>query len=360
MAIVLSIVLFTAVAGILNGLSRDRNNIIRPDSYKKFFCVFVTLIWILLSGLRHYSVGADTYAYGNSFYAAINSSWETLWETFVDRFFKDAFTKDPGYELLEKAFSYISTNYQHFLIFIALVFFIPMGIWIYRNSRMPYVSFLLFSCLFYSFFAVTGHRQTIATALVVFVGGKFIRERKLIKFLLITALAATIHASCLCYLLVYWIYPIKNYKATNYFWLSIIGIILIVTVADPLWEWVATRLHYTNFLDNDIGGTGTYCLLFMLVYFLAIWRMPVIVRDRPDAYAIYNILFVGALMIAMAFVNQSFMRVQQYFTLHLMLILPEMVLSFRFKDRALVGVAGCSILFFFFIRNIPYYKFFWQ
>lgn len=60
-----------------------------------------------------------------------------------------------------KFFQIFSTDYQLFLVFIAIVFFVPMGILIYKYSEAPYLSYVLFSSLFYSFFAITGHRQTI-------------------------------------------------------------------------------------------------------------------------------------------------------------------------------------------------------
>lgn len=108
--------------------------------------------------------------------------------------------KDPGYAAVVKAFQTFSTNYQAYLVFIALLFMIPMAIWIYRNSSMPCLSFIIFSTLFYSFYAVTGIRQTIATSLVVFIGYEFIKKKKPIPFLLLMFIAFFIHKSCICFL----------------------------------------------------------------------------------------------------------------------------------------------------------------
>ena len=62
------------------------------------------------------------------------------------------------------------------------------------------ISWVVYSTLFYSFFAITGHRQTIATGIVVWGGLECIRKRKLIPFLLLTFVAYTIHASAICVL----------------------------------------------------------------------------------------------------------------------------------------------------------------
>lgn len=363
MIIIMSVVLLTATALILN----EKTGIERVEAYpsiqnesNKLFCIIATTVWTVLSAFRHVSVGTDTYAYKLSFDAMKYRSWTVLWEQFWNKYVHDEFVKDPGYNLFTKAVHLVTDSYQVFLVIIALIFFIAMGIWIYKNSRIPYVSFLLFSTLFYSFYAVTGHRQTIATAMVVFAGDKYIRERKLLKFLLILLLASTIHASCVCYLLAYIIYPIRNYGQQLYLLLTVAGVLAAVTILVPVWEMLAVEMNYESYLTNDIGGTGTFSALFLLVMLIAIWRFPVIIRNNPDAYGMFNILWVGSMTVGLAFINQSFMRVQQYYNLYLMVLLPEIILSFKGRNRFLVGVGGCGLLFLLLVRNMPYYKFFWQ
>ena len=75
-----------------------------------------------------------------------------------------------------------SKDYQVFLVFIAVVFMGLMARWIYKNSSMPEISFVIFSTIFYAFFAVTGHRQTLATALIFFLGYEFAKEKKWFRF----------------------------------------------------------------------------------------------------------------------------------------------------------------------------------
>ena len=44
---------------------------------KKLYCVIVTIQWTLISGLRHWSVGADTQAYYRSFENVKTMSWQS-------------------------------------------------------------------------------------------------------------------------------------------------------------------------------------------------------------------------------------------------------------------------------------------
>ena len=59
--------------------------------------------------------------------------------------------------------------------------------------------------LFYAFYSVTGHRQTLATALIVFVGYKYIKEKKLLKFLVIAFIVFMLHKSSLVFIPYYFI-----------------------------------------------------------------------------------------------------------------------------------------------------------
>ena len=166
---------------------------------KKAFCAIACVQWVILSGLRGMTVGADTIGYRRSFYRIGLTSWHKIFAN-VSAYIGGAEIKDPGYALFVKIFQVFSTNYQVYLVFIALLFMIPMAIWIYRNSSMPCLSFIIFSTLFYSFYAVTGIRQTIATSLVVFIGYEFIKKKKPIPFLILVFLSFFIHKSCVCFL----------------------------------------------------------------------------------------------------------------------------------------------------------------
>ena len=165
------------------------------DQKKKAFCAIACIQWVLVSGFRSAYVGADTMNYRRLFYLVENTSWNKIFNNILF-YIRGGEIKDPGYVLFVKLFQVFSTNYQVYLIFIALVFMVPMAIWIYKNSSMPCLSFVIFSTLFYSFYAVTGIRQTVATAFVVFIGYEFIKKKKPIPFLIIMLLSFFIHFCC--------------------------------------------------------------------------------------------------------------------------------------------------------------------
>ncbi len=197
---------------ISNDISSDSDALNQIRS--KRTCIMGAINWVLLSGLRATSIGADTEGYGISFMNADRTSWIVLWARFFAKYFHgaDIGYKDIGYYVIEKVVRSVTADYHVWLLIIAIVFTVPMAYFIYKYSSNACMSWIVYSTLFYSFFAITGHRQTIASAIILWGGLECIRRRKLIPFLLLTAVAYTIHASAICVLPFYWLSRIKVTK----------------------------------------------------------------------------------------------------------------------------------------------------
>lgn len=331
----------------------------KSDTNTKVYCGLVALQWILISGLRHVSVGADTYNYQKWFSLAHNTSWSTAFSDLSNYLFKGADIRDPGYNLLQKVFQIFCNNYQVYLIFIATVFTSFMAVWIYKNSKDPCFSFLLYSVLFYSFFAVTGCRQTIATALIVFLGYKYIKERKLIEFAIVSFIAFTIHKSAVVFIPYYFI---ANIPITPiYVFIAIIIVVVVAILGKSFYGPIAVLLGFEEEqMKYSKGGAETYaavlsiiCIVILLFYYFY--------KDRTEnATRIFNITLLTLMSSLLVFQNQGFMRIQQYYSLFLCVSFPEVIESFEKKSKIFVYIVTISFLIFYLIRNNPQYLFFWQ
>lgn len=329
------------------------------DTKKKIYCTIVAMQWILISGLRHVSVGADTYAYYYAFERVKNTPWKTILLQNWNYLFHGLGIKDPGYPLLEKIFQIFCGDYQVFLLLIAAVFTISMAVWIYKNSSMPCLSFIIYSVLFYAFYSVTGHRQTLATALIVFVGYKYIKEKKLLKFLVIAFIAFMLHKSSLVFIPFYFL---AHRRITKPYVVTISGIIaLIVLLGKQLYGPVALYMGFSEeHVDYAVGGAETYALILTLVSFVVLCMYPFIRKRREDANLLCNITFLTLMSSLLIFQHQGFMRVQQYYSLFIMITIPEVLLSLRKEERALAYVAVTVILIAYLIKCHPYYQFFFM
>ncbi len=326
---------------------------------KRIYCAIVAVQWILISGLRHISVGDDTITYSGAFERAQEMTWSEVFRLNWDYIFHGLDVKDPGYILLEKFFQIFSGNYRAFLFFIAILFTAALAMWVYKNSAMPCLSFVIYSTLFYSFYSITGHRQTIATAIIVLFGYQYVKERKLLKFLILSFIAFMIHKSAVVFIPYYFIANIELTPAYVGSFACVSAVIALL--GKQLYAPIAEILGFEEYLIvYDGGGAQTFVFLMLLVCAVSFALYPIIKKNRKDSKFIYNLLFLTALSTLLVLQNQSFMRIQQYYSLIIMVAIPELVRAMPKKFQPMFYVCGLMVIVAFLFRTNPYYQFFWQ
>ena len=327
---------------------------------KKIFCIIATIQWIIISGFRHISIGADTETYKFNFFDVImHGTWEDVIDNFANTINGASAWHDPGYTIFNKLVQVFITDYQGFLLLIAMVFTIPLGIWIYKNSTEPFISFLIYSCLFSSFFAITGHRQTIATALVVLIGYKFINEKKFFPFLFLTLIAMTIHKSAICFLNFYFIANIKITK--NYLIIMAAVVFFMFVLKNQLMVLLGVFMGYEIYIEQFNGaGAWNFTTILLSITIISIWRSKIMLKKKQQVTHYINALIVALAFTPLTFVDPNAMRVVQYFSLFLMLLVPEIIKSFQKQERIILYYLAVTILILLFAKNEPQYLFFWQ
>ncbi len=334
------------------------------EAKRKGYIIVVCLILILQSGLRHVAVGADTYAYYMTFEWVKKTEMNTLINYFLE-FYKSNLGKDPGYNILQKLFQYISGSYRMFLLFIAILFFTSFGHFVYKNTEtivQAIFSFVLYSALFYSFFSITGHRQTIATALVLF-GFELIKRRKLILFLTIIFTASTIHRSSLIFLPFYLIY---NFKLTSRMIpLVFVAFIISMSYRISISAYLKELAGYQNYGIYAGAGTYVFSAMLLLVALFVWWRMKTVLNSNPQTRSYFNAFFIALILTPLTWVNPSAMRAVQYFSIFMLVLLPHLfdsLPSLRYKLRRIFYIGAVIALVMLFIKGNygSEYRFFWQ
>ena len=359
---------------------------VRPTQGKrKLFCIIAAGHWILLSGLRHFSIGTDTVAYQYAFYDSKYREWSTLFKNFQNTFFNwnlfeegimnsgsDAASstfelllgenalavKDPGYAILAKAFYTIIPNYTMFLIFIAIVFTVPMAILIYRHSKEPLMSFLIYSCLFYSFFAITGHRQTLAMGIALMGYLAFAEKKKFVPFLLTVLLAYPLHKSVISFLPIYFLQYIKMDRK------KVVAILMIFPVVfllrGPLTTFLSSLSGYEGYDNTTGGGAYTFLLVYIVLMIATLWKGKETVEINPHANWALGAVAFAFLLTPLTFVNASLMRLVQYYSFFLILYIPDLIMAFDEREKQFVYMLALCVLIGLFAKNNPHYMFFWQ
>ncbi|MGE6415988.1 EpsG family protein [Planococcus kocurii] len=332
-----------------------------PNKWKKIvFCILVSLQWTIISGFRHISIGSDTYSYKAYFFdKTLNIPWHILLKDFINIIFYGDLGKDPGYILFEKFFQVFSDEYQLYLIFIASIFTFSLGVWIYKNSSEPFLSFLIYVCLFFSFFGITGHRQTIATALVVLIGYKFIKDKKFWPFFILVIIGSTLHKSALIFLVFYFM---ANKKITKkYLGIMSLLITLVFLFKNQIIIFVGTLSGYDSYIDQFEGaGTWIFTAALILVALVTFWKRKAMMSNNSQVTHYINAILIALLLVPLTFVDPSAMRVVQYFSLFLLLLIPEIIKTFSSWERTIIYYSVAVLLILLFAKNNPQYLFFWE
>jgi hypothetical protein len=342
--------------------NKGKNQFRIINKYRRIFIIVISVILILQSGLRHWSVGADTLNYYDAFKRVEWLSWKEIFISFK-QYYQFGIGKDPGYTFFEKIVQIFTNDYQHFLLLIAIIFFSAFGNFLYKNTTRitdAIVAFTIYLVLFYSFFSITGHRQTIATAAALF-SFELVKKRKLFKFLFLILLVSTIHKSVFIFLPVYFLPKIKNVK---FFYVAVLVLFpLIFSFRVPI------SLYFQSISGYDYGiyeqaGTPVFTLLMILIVVFAFIRYKQVIKINPDSKIFYLAIAIALFFTPLTWVNPSAMRIVQYFSIFMLVLIPEVVHSFILiskKDRNLIFFLLITVLIVIYIKSGGIeYKFFWQ
>ncbi len=339
---------------------------IRENRNRKNYIIFICIILILQSALRHVAVGADTYAYYLKFEEIKLTSWQEIWENFRSVYVLGE-GKDAGYPLIQKVFQFFSGEYRIFLFFVAVIFFSSLGYFIYTQTKYisdVFVAIAIYEVLFYSFFSITGLRQTLATAFT-FWGLHFIRQRKLWQYTLLIICAAFIHKSVLLFYPFYFIARLNRprqllaasfviFPVMFVFGRSVAGIMALLSAQD----------NYMGYALSDANPTGAVDFsIFLLGCGILGWIALRNAKQRDsDMPIIYNAISIAIIFTPLTWIDSSLMRIVQYFSIFILVFLPYVINNlFRDYQTRIVAIVVLMVLFISVIimRNVDY-AFMWE
>lgn len=278
---------------------------------KKYAVIFVVGFIIIIQGLRSLTVGVDVLQYNNKFNQFGNE--EIKWTGFDSEYL---------YKILNKIIYVMGLDFRVLLFIVSMSIFIPLGYISYKYSEKPMLSILLFVLLGFFAFSLSGLRQTIAIGLTL-ISYKYIREKKVVRFLILVFLAAGFHKSAYIFLIAYPLHNIKMLK--TYFLIIIPMVILIFIFRKPIYD----SLYY---LYDDYYvpvETNAYNFLLMLIsfYILSI----VLFWEKKDRYlfGLNNLLLMAVIIQVFATYSEVVMRFGYYFYIYLILLIPEQIKTIK-------------------------------
>lgn len=309
------------------------------DRIKKRICILICVQLILFTGLRAYTIGADTQVYLNAleYYEGLPKK-EILTASLVW-----PYDFEIGYFMLTKICAWLGLNKTAFLLIIAVLIYIPIVKLIFKYSGSPYLSLLCYFAVgFYSHSAGI-FRQMIAVS-ICWCSLEYIKQRKLWKFLLLILVAFIFHNTALIFLPAYFLWNIDLTEIPQ--------IILIATAVCLLFGKqimsLAVKLlpQYSGYMTHSTSG-GTYLMLAMYLMIYLVYVFISKYKPLDQAHAFFVNCIAAALLLQAASYSVSFFgRAIYYYSLATIILIPNLpFIGMRKKDRVVTLLAICVILF---------------
>lgn len=283
----------------------------------------------------------------------LSNLWIYMWEE-----------KSPAFVLCEWVFYQVLPFPQLWLIATSAFFFIAFAKFIYENSETPVYSYFMFFTIFGTF-QMTGVRQSCAMA-VFLIAYRYIKEKKLLKYLLMIGLAYLFHKSAIGLLPIYWFKNRKVRKTDA----AIIIVIMVVIYRNrlELFDYIKGFTSYNYFealqhgepINFSLMIYATTLLSFMLYCILDTkvrrarsrnnieFHMQMIERDLPY-YSLYtNSMYFASFFMPLVAVNGSVRRIVMYYALFMVIIVPKGISALFPEQRMQViikGVLGALLVY---------------
>lgn len=338
------------------------------DSKRKKYIILISFFLILFSGLRSWDVGlnSDTRHY-NFIFETVKA---TPWNDIIDNLVQFS-GKDPFYNLFQKSFQVLTGSYQLFLLLVAILIFSSFAGFIYKNTtqvRHAAIAFIFYIGYFYGFYSLTGIRQVLATAFLIW-SFEFIKSRKLIPFLLLNIIAALFHISALVFLPMYFIANIRRHKLLIS--LAVLGFPIVFYFKNQLAvffvSFFGVEERFGSYTEQyERGGSIVLTVLFVFLGLISLIYIKRVLNINPQAGRFYNMYALSLFFYPLQWVNPSAGRISMYFALSLLILIPfilDAISGKNVQSRQLVYIITVvlfiSLTLFTLGRGVPY-SFFWQ
>lgn len=321
---------------------------------QKLYLKLLMFFLFLTIALRHKTCFLDTYGYTLDYELLANVSFSSI---------KDNWVKDIFFWYVSKVISILSlNNYTIWFTFLAVCYVYPLYLLLSKYSNNIQISLLIFCCLGFALFSMTGLRQTLAMSCTMF-ALYFLLNSKYIYFLLLVLIGSLFHMTALVFIILLPLYklPINNKFMLFYIIIGIFAYILIAQYFPVIMKSeFDSRLEMYIQSESYINYSGFFqqILLFVVSYFYLEGR-----RNEPIIHTFLWMSFLGVFFQSMTNLLPEMFRVSMYFSISNIFLLSN---AFSSNKKAIIAkYSVITALIFYFITSknqgfLNEYYFFFQ
>lgn len=320
-----------------------------PWTAEKIGILFVAAALGLILILQSAESNNDLIQYNNSYdrlafrdFSYFRSNWHKM--------------KDPVYYFLGSCFSQLGFGFYTWKAVIAVFFILAVYRLILRYSANVSLSYIALITLGMYGFSFSGLRQTVAFAVIMF-AYPYLREKKLIRFLLLILLAGCFHSTAWICVLMYPIYHLTA-RVRNVLILLVLSVPVLLNARRLIWFYISlvgTEQIYGDRIAEDGGLSAAGLIIWGCVW---LFCTVFLYRRKSNALdpKLCNLLFVSLIIrILSVTAYANIFRISMYFSVFNCLVVAdacackeESTVVVRLKTAA---VSVALFLYYFVAQN---------
>lgn len=327
--LILLILFFRAAIGP-NRICRDK---------KRLFLILALIPAFVLMAFRGETVGSDTESYTRLFedvkYGGVLGEADERLEV--------------GYVWFSTVIADYLEDVQWLFAIAALFTCVSIGYFIYRNAKDPALALLFFITLGFFQFALSGLRQTLAISITLWLY-PFIRDKRLIPFLIGVFIASLFHKSALLFLPAYFMaqQPITKGRIL----LEMLGFAVVFFIADKILLLAADIMEYEYGIEQTDSGY-VFFVIVAAITVAGILKRSDILKQNPDNKNLLNLNFISFALWGVRLISRTAERVTLYYMPYTYVLLEEYVTSLNNKVyRILIYWVIALICIFLFLYRV--------
>lgn len=324
------------------------------------------IIFFILLVLRNESVGVDIWNYKKHF--ELISTWN----------FRQVLTVegDTLYYIFNWLVSRFTQNFRAFLAIVSAAILLPIATLYAEDRKYGFLKMIIFMNMPIFIMIFSGLRQALAFSIGV-IAYKYVREKKLWRFLLCALIALGFHHSGF---VVFSFYPLYHTSFKRKHLLLIVPIIGFVYLFNERIFELATEFLTLIFGEDysaEIFDTGAYTMLILFILFAVLsYVLPDETLMDKETLGLRNYLLMAVVLQCFVPLNQLAMRLNYYYLIFLPVLIPKILKCCKQSFQQIAMISNWAISGYFLIYyldklytgcttgisslNTYPYVFFWQ
>lgn len=330
------------IYAMIYGIARNRTKY--ADKLKLILFTVSIMQLIAILAFRHYTIGVDVKNYKDFFEGVC----------YKNDYYLEQARYEVGYKALMYVISIFTDNLQVVLAIIALLSIVPVGVFIYKNSEMPFLSLLLYMGFNFYAFVFSGLRQAIAISFIIW-SFKFIKERKIIKYAIMIICAICFHKSAFVFIPAYFLYNVKLNK-NMLIGICIVDVLIFIFKSQIVNLFI--RFFYESYSVSNLNAKN-WLLLNVAIIAVTLLFYKKTINNNKENNLLYMLSIVGVSLMLFSSVSGDVLRIANYYYIFVIALIPKVIKSIEgkyLKTIVSLGFTFGMLPLYIYLLNVDAYQ----